>query len=163
MLFTSVCFAETKHLSNDPIELDITTHLGDRQTFKQGDVISFMVSLDKNAYLSLIYQDASGDLIQILPNKLSSHHFYKAGLFLAIPNSEQPFRFTVSPPYGEETLWGFASSKPLPTLTGQPRPNGFVFVGKDISSILTLFRSHQEGIRYGEATTRLTTIEDQPD
>jgi len=160
ILFTTVSFAETKQPRNEPIQFEITTHLGDNQTFKQGDVISFMVSLDKDAYLSLIYQDASGNLIQILPNELASNNFYEAGLFLAVPNREQAFRLTVSPPFGRETLWGFASSAPLPTLTGESLHNGFVIIGKDMAEVLKTLRPKQTGIQYGEAKTTLTTIAD---
>ncbi len=38
------------------ININITTHLGDHQTFMEGDVISFFLSLDKDAYLLVIYE-----------------------------------------------------------------------------------------------------------
>ena len=52
-----------------PIAVDVTTHLGDKQTFLKGDSISFLLSLDTDAHLLAFYEDAAGDLTQLIPNK----------------------------------------------------------------------------------------------
>jgi hypothetical protein len=96
-----------------PFNLSVTTHLGDKQTFREGDLVSFYVSLDKDAYLTILYQDAGGQLSVLLPNTLHPENFFRAGLFIPIPNEQNPFQFRITPPFGKETLWVFASDKSL--------------------------------------------------
>lgn len=99
------------------IDLSVTTHLGDAQTFVEGDMVSFYVSLDTDAYLSILYQDAGGGLEVLLPNALYADTFFKAGLFIPIPDEQTPYQFRVTAPFGRETLWVFASDIPLPSLS----------------------------------------------
>lgn len=96
-----------------PFNLTVTTHLGDKQNFREGDLVSFYVSLDKDAYLTIFYQDAGNQLSVLLPNTLYPQNFFHAGLFIPIPNEQNPFQFRITPPFGKETLWVFASDKPL--------------------------------------------------
>ncbi|WP_455212142.1 DUF4384 domain-containing protein [Kaarinaea lacus] len=109
-------FINNTYAAKKNIGLSITTHLGDEQTFREGDVVSFFVSLEKDAYLAILYQDSSGELKMILPNALHPDNFFKAGWFIPIPNQQNPFQFRITAPYGKETLWVFASDKPLPAL-----------------------------------------------
>ena len=94
------------------VDIGITTHLGDRQQFVDGDRISFLLSLDRGAHVYLFYRDADANLLQLLPNARMPGHFYAAGLFMPVPGRQQPFRFVVHPPYGEEILVAFASDSP---------------------------------------------------
>ncbi|MDH5324498.1 MAG: DUF4384 domain-containing protein [Gammaproteobacteria bacterium] len=94
-------------------KLSVTTHLGDRQTFRQGDTIAFLVSLHQDAYLHVIYEDAAGDLTLVLPNQQQAETFYKAAQFISVPAADAGFEFSVGPPYGKETLWVIACDKPL--------------------------------------------------
>jgi hypothetical protein len=98
------------------INPSITTHLGDTQTFREGDIVSFYVSLEIDAYLVIVYQDAGGQLNVLLPNPIQPNNFFKAGWFIPIPNEHNPFQFRITAPFGQETLWVFASDKPLPTI-----------------------------------------------
>jgi hypothetical protein len=95
--------------SPTPINIEITTHLGDQQVFATGDVISFFISLDKAAYLYAFYQDASGQLFQILPGPALADHYFQAGFYIPFPPQNTAFQFQVQAPYGEEQLWVFAS------------------------------------------------------
>jgi hypothetical protein len=115
ILSAAVGFITTSALAADSrsINLSVTTHLGDTQSFRDGDIVSFYVSLDKDAYLIIIYQDARGQLSVLLPNPLYPDNFFRAGLFVPIPNEHNPFQFRITPPFGKETLWVFASDKPL--------------------------------------------------
>jgi hypothetical protein len=98
-------------LSSIPLEL--TTHLGDQQLFVEGDEIQFLLSIGQDAYVYMFYIDASDRITQILPNPNQRSHFYSAGYFLTIPEYENLYRFTISEPFGEETIWIMASDQSI--------------------------------------------------
>lgn len=149
-----VLHAQSRSTSKiQPIQIEITTHLGDEQTFVAGDVISFLLNLDKEAYLLVIYQDAAGNLIQLLPNRESQKSRYQAGLFISLPDEKAPFRFKVQPPYGDETLWAFASDVPPPEIKGKALQNGLKLLKLDFKTLRQTLRT-QNQTRYGE--TRLS-------
>ncbi|MGD8569542.1 MAG: DUF4384 domain-containing protein [Gammaproteobacteria bacterium] len=143
--------------SNHRINIEITTHLGDKQTFEAGDQISFLVTLDRDAYLLMIYEDARHNLVQVIPNRHHNNNFYKNGLFIAVPDRDDPFRFVVNPPFGQETLWVFASSKPLPTLAGTTLANGLKKLTQPLATIKTRLRTDTSPSSFGEAKTTIFT------
>ena len=97
----------------DLIPLELTTHLGDQQQFFEGDELQFLLSLGQDAYVYMFYIDASGAITQILPNAKQPSHFYSAGYFLTIPEYENLYRFTISEPFGEESIWIIASDQSI--------------------------------------------------
>ncbi|NOX43727.1 MAG: DUF4384 domain-containing protein [Gammaproteobacteria bacterium] len=141
------------------INIDITSHLGDNQIYTEGDVISLYVSLDRDAFVLIFYQDAGGNLNQIIPNKLSSDHFFRAGDFFSVPNLNSPFKFTISEPFGTEYLWAFASNKSFPTLRGIPLKNGFILLKDRLDTIRKLLQLHakNENGYFGQAKAIITT------
>ena len=143
--------------NNNTINVEITTHLGDKQTFKEDDRLSFLVSLDRDAYLLMIYEDAAHNLIQVIPNRYRDSNHYQAGLFVSVPNREEPFRFVVTPPFGKETLWVFAADKPFPTLQGVTFDNGLKKLTEARSVIFSRIRSNQYRSLYGESNTTIFT------
>ena len=93
------------------IPLELTTHLGDQQQFIEGDEIQFLLSLGSDAYIYMVYLDAKNNITQILPNKNQPGNFYFAGYFLTIPEYDNGYRFTISQPFGNESVWVFASDQ----------------------------------------------------
>ena len=152
LIASSAVWAET--VQN--VHLEITTYLGDGQTFVEGDDIAFMLSLDQAAYVYLFYQDASGQLIQILPNREQTEHLFTAGSFIPVPDPEAAFKFTVQPPFGQETLWAFATDRPLPPLPGKALPNGMMRMAQDIEAIRRTIKK-QSSTLFGEAMLTLKT------
>lgn len=142
------------------INLEITTYLGDAQTFVQGDEISFMLSLDKPAYLYLFYQDAANHLIQVLPNHQQPDNHYPAGLFMPLPDANAGFRFIVQPPYGEEKLWAFASDQNVQFSPGKELPNGIILMTLDINQIRQQVRN-QSKMLFAQDIVTLKTLPQQ--
>ena len=97
----------------DAIPVELTPHLGDQQQFVDGDEIQFLLSLGQDAYIYMYYIDAAGKVTQLLPNPNQRSHFYSAGYFLTIPEYENLYRFTIREPYGEESIWVFASDQSI--------------------------------------------------
>lgn len=138
------------------VEIEITTHLGDQQEFAEGDVISFFLSLDQEAWVYLFYRDAGNNLIQLLPNSGMPEHRYPAGAFMPIPSREQAFRFTVAPPFGDELILAFASDRADIELPGQRLPTGLRLLGVDAATVEQSIRE-ASGERYGRAQLALST------
>jgi len=153
-LYVSAGLADPSALQK--IKIDITSHLGDQQQFQQGDEISFLLSLDKDAHIYVIYEDASGQRLQIIPNAVQPDNFYRAGFFLAIPGQDSAFRFIIQPPFGKETLWVFATDKPGLQLKGQLLENGLSLLKSDIKQIRQKIKLHSQRL-WGEARFSLST------
>jgi hypothetical protein len=154
-LVTVPTFAESA--TPNTIGIEVTTHLGDHQKFNQGDTIAFLVSLDKDAHILMIYQDAENNLIQIIPNRYRQQEQYRAGLFIAVPDSKEPFEFKVQPPFGEEKLWVFASNYKFPDLDGHELSNGLRKLNGNLKNILKAVRPAGVDALYGESTTSVIT------
>ncbi len=141
----------------ESINLEITTHLGDAQTFVEGDEIRFMLSLDQAAYLYLFYQDAAHNLVQILPNREQPENHYLQGLFIPVPAPEAGFKFIVQAPFGEEKLWAFASDKPVALSTGKTLANGLILPALNIEQIRERIRQQTSQI-FDQSVLTINTV-----
>lgn len=152
-------FLASATLAAGTIDVAVTTHLGDRQIFRAGDTVSLLVSLDRDAYLVIIYQDAAGNLLQLLPNPKTGNPRMTAGLFAAIPSAQAPYAFTIAAPFGEEHIHVFAASKALPALPGLTMADGTLRLSGSLDAIATRLRkaAAESGGDYGEAVTTLIT------
>ena len=161
LLFLSITVyaGNTNIESTATIKAEITTHLGDNQVFTEGDIISFLINLSHDAYIRIIYQDASNNLIQLAPNTKSKNIHYPAGDFINIPDTKNNFLFKVGPPFGKETLWLFASTKPQKELSGKQLNNGLILLDKKIETIkLTLLDyAKSKNTKLSIATTTIHT------
>ena len=142
------------------ITLELTSKLGDGQTYMEGDTISYFVSMDRDAYLLLVYEDAEHNLIQILPNRHSGKGYYRAGRFIEMPGDKDPFEFVIQGPFGLESVWAFAASRPFPALSGAQLENGLILLNENLNTVLTKIRSHGKNanIAYGEKRATITTV-----
>lgn len=143
------------------IRLAITSEFGDNQTYVEGDELYYYVSSDRESYLLLIYQDAQDNLIQVLPSGQDTDNYLPAADFIRVPKAESNYEFIVEAPFGSESVYAFASSKPFVALAGSMLLNGFYLLEdasiEDISSQLRAL-SHSSGAFYGEAQTHLNTV-----
>jgi len=146
------------------IDLEITSELGDGQTYEEGDAISYFVSSSHDAFLLLIYQDASDNLIQILPNQHSANQIYPADLYFQVPGENVGFQFEIAAPFGDEHIWAFASTGQFPDLPGQGLENGLKFLSGVMPDIVQQLRhiAKQQQQAYGEAKTTITTVAKLP-
>ena len=97
----------------ESIPLELTTHLGDQQIYFEGDEIQFLLSLGSEAYIYMYYINANGNILQLLPDNEQISNHYLPGYFLTIPEYDNHYRFTVSQPFGEQSIWVFASDRSI--------------------------------------------------
>jgi len=155
LFITDLSLATSKLKQYQKIKIEITTHLGDKQTFLNGDIVKFLVNLDTDSYLTVIYQDAKGQLIQLIPNQKQSN-FYKAGLFITLLNESSNFRFKIQAPYGDEYIWIFASDESNNELEGTKIKNGLILLSSSIEKIRTQIHE-KANIKFGQAHLELHT------
>lgn len=143
----------------EPLHVSITTHLGDRQEFQEGDRIQFLLDLNRDAYILLIYQDALGALTQMIPNTTDRSGFFKAARYLSIPDTRTPFEFVVGPPFGTETVWVYASNQPFPELEGAILDNGLKRLTQSHDSLVAALLSftRKKDSHYVAASVQLST------
>ncbi len=145
--------------ATEPLHVNITTHLGDRQEFQEGDRVQFLLDLNHDAYILLIYQDARGALTQMIPNRTDRSGFFKAARYLGIPDARTPFEFVVGPPFGTETVWVYAASQPFPELEGAVLDNGLKRLTQSHDGLVAALQSYarKKELHYVAASVQLST------
>lgn len=93
----------------------------DKKAYKEGDRIKVYVKGNKPFYAKVIYKDASGAMIQILPNAHRSENYFNGGVIYEVPTGNDQFVLEVSPPFGEENIVVYASTVPLGEISTQTR------------------------------------------
>lgn len=102
------------------LHVEVTTHAGDHARFVAGSGVTFLVSLNRPAYLALVFKNASGKRVQLYPPPNTPPVMQNAGAYLPFAQLSQTLR--VSPPFGRETMTVLASDRALPTLPGISAP-----------------------------------------
>lgn len=108
---------ESQPASASP-SIEVTTQLGNDARFIEGDTIQLLLSLKNPAYVVLVLEDASGRIFRIFPTDPAQPGAVSltAGRYQLIPSAQQGY--TVTAPFGRETVWALASTRPLPGFTG---------------------------------------------
>lgn len=140
----------------------------DKKKYLQGeDVVIF---LQGNRDFSAVVVDvmASGDIIQLLPNRHRTDNFFKAGVKYRIPGPQDQFSLAVSPPFGTDKIVVYASEAYMDSLPTQAIGGGLgAFMGtqKDVA-VKTRgiqIRAHEEsqpaqqGVEFYEAQWAFVT------
>ncbi|MPY66386.1 DUF4384 domain-containing protein [Deinococcus sp. SDU3-2] len=82
-------------------------------TYRVGESISISTSVNRDAYVYLFNVDATGEVSQILPNRLGGENFVKANTTVTFPQAGANFTFTVDGPVGLNKVLALASLTPL--------------------------------------------------
>ncbi len=85
----------------------------DKAKYAQGEKIRVFVRGNRPFYGRVVYQDASGGLIQILPNPYRQNSYFNGGTIYEVPSGEDKFDLEVAPPFGTERITLYASSAPM--------------------------------------------------
>lgn len=85
----------------------------DKAKYVQGEKIRVFVKGNRPFYGRVVYQDASGGLIQILPNPYRQNSYFNGGTVYEIPSGEDRFDLEVDSPFGTERLTLYASTSPM--------------------------------------------------
>jgi hypothetical protein len=85
----------------------------DKKEYERGDRMKIYIKGNKPFYARVIYRDAAGEMVQILPNPYRNENYFQGGVIYEIPSGKDMFDLEVSPPFGEENITVYAGTSPL--------------------------------------------------
>jgi hypothetical protein len=101
-----------------PLSINVWT---DKKEYKSGEKIKVYIKGNKPFYARIIYKDARGELVQLLPNPYRSNNYFNGGTIYELPSGDDKFDLEVSPPFGEENIIFYAGTSPLGEINTQVR------------------------------------------
>ena len=85
----------------------------DKKHYKDGDIMTVTVTVDRDCHLRLYNITAENRVLQIFPNKFQKDHFVKARKPVTIGGIEAPYEFSLRAPFGNELIKAVASVRPF--------------------------------------------------
>lgn len=105
--------AAKKEVADDPLAPLSVKVWSDKQDYQAGEKIKVYLKGNKPFYARVVYKDAGGGLLQLLPNPYRKDNYFNGGVIYEIPSGNDRFDLEVEPPFGEERIAVYASSLPL--------------------------------------------------
>ena len=84
-----------------------------KKEYKEGEKIEVFVQGNRDFYAKIVDISGQGEIVQLLPNGYRTSAFFQAGRTYKIPDQEDKFDLTVSPPFGKDKIVVYASEVPL--------------------------------------------------
>ena len=112
-----------KHVqANDDPSMPLNVRLWtNSKKYKTGEKVKIYLKANKPFYARILYNDASGAILQLLPNPFRTATYFNGGIVYEIPNNEDDFDLTVTPPLGAERISVYASTSPLGEIESSPQ------------------------------------------
>ena len=96
--------------SKGPLSVAMWTR---KNEYAQGEAIHLFLEGNKGFYGLVVYKDATGNLVQLLPNPYREDNYFEGGVVYEFPSGGDRFKLEVAPPFGSETLTLYAATAPL--------------------------------------------------
>ena len=93
-----------------PLHINVWT---DKKGYRQSEKIKVYIKGNKPFYARVVYKDAKGSLIQLLPNPYRMNNYFNGGVIYEMPSGEDQFELEVTPPFGSESIMVYGSTSPL--------------------------------------------------
>lgn len=111
---------------NAPLMVQVWT---DQKVYKEGEKFKVFVKANKSFYGTVVYQDASGAKLQLLPNPYRSNNFFAGNTLYELPSADDKYDLVVTPPLGGEKITVYASNTPLGELNTEPAGKVYLVTG----------------------------------
>mgnify|MGYP001385331480 FL=1 len=103
----------------------------DKTSYHEGEMVKISFVGNKDFYLYLVYQETSGNAVQLMPNLYRPHNVFKGGTTYSIPERRDGFSFRVQSPFGKERIMFYASTSPVAEFNkASGTKEGFLNLGK---------------------------------
>ncbi len=93
----------------------------DRKRYREGQKVTIYLKGNKPFYARVLYKNADGTIVQLLPNPFRTANYFNGGVIYQIPGGNDRFDLEVSPPFGSEDVIVYASTSPLGKLSTEAR------------------------------------------
>lgn len=126
----------------EPIPIDVKTNTlapltvsvwTEKQEFVQDEEIKIFIQGNKDFYAKIVYEDASGNLLQLLPNQYRKDNLFKANVVYSFPDQEDKFILKVKSPYGTEKIFMYASSVALGETAVKPYGESLYMINDNLA------------------------------
>lgn len=105
--------SQTKSVTDNPAAPLKVQLWADKQAFKQREKVKIYLKGNKPFYARVLYKDAVGNLLQLLPNPYRNDNYFSGGVVYEIPSGSDRFEPEVTPPFGQEDIMLTAATSPL--------------------------------------------------
>lgn len=105
--------SKNKQMTDDPSAPLSIKVWADKKEYKGSDKIRVYIKGNKPFYARVVYKDAGGNMVQLLPNPHRGNNYFNGGTIYELPSGEDKFELEVTPPFGEEDIIVYASTSPL--------------------------------------------------
>lgn len=100
-----------------PLKVNVWT---DKKEYRAGEKVKIYMKGNKPFYARVLYRQADGSLVQILPNPYRKDNYFQGGVVYEIPSGPDRFELEVTPPFGEESIIVYASTGMLGAVDVEP-------------------------------------------
>lgn len=99
-------------VENDPAAPLSVLLWTDKKVYRQGERIKIYLKGNKPFYGRIVYRDAGGNLVQLLPNPYREKGYFNGGTVYELPSGEDRYDMEVIAPFGNEDVTVYASTAP---------------------------------------------------
>jgi hypothetical protein len=92
-----------------PLQAKVWT---DKTHYTAGEKVRIFLRANKPFYAQVVYRDAQGNLVQLLPNPYRRDNYFAGGVTYQLPSGADRYQLTVASPFGQESVILYASTAP---------------------------------------------------
>lgn len=118
--------------SNEKAPLTVRLWTEKNEYIAEGEIKIFIKG-NKDFYANIVYEDAAGNLLQLLPNQYRKDNLFKANNVYIIPDVDDNFILKVQSPFGTEKIFLYASSAVLGEAEVKPYGESFYSINDNIN------------------------------
>jgi hypothetical protein len=100
-----------------PLAVKVWTGKG---LYRDGEKIKVFIKGNRPFYGKVVYKDAGGKLVQLLPNPYRRANYFNGGTVYELPSGDDRFDLDACAPFGVEQVTLYASTSPLGELDVTP-------------------------------------------
>lgn len=92
----------------------------DKAEYRESEKVTIYLKGNKPFYARVVYKDAGGNIVQLLPNPYRNNNYFQGSSTFQIPSDGDRFELEVSPPFGVEDIVVYASTAELGDIDVKP-------------------------------------------